>query len=84
MIHRGYGIRASRRIGSANGRNPLPVVVPCHRVIGAHGELTGYAGGVGIKRFLLELERDRGRHSAFGDRGQGCIDMGGAVNRPIP
>ena len=43
-------------LGTANGRNPLPIVVPCHRVIGADGSLTGYAGGLGRKRLLLELE----------------------------
>ena len=40
----------------ANGRNPISIIVPCHRVIGATGELTGYAGGVERKRFLLDLE----------------------------
>lgn len=49
----GHGARA---VGAANGRNPIPVVVPCHRVIGSDGTLTGYAGGLGIKRTLLELE----------------------------
>ena len=48
--------RAIRAVGAANGRNPLPIVVPCHRVIGADGSLTGYAGGLGRKRLLLELE----------------------------
>lgn len=47
---------AVRAVGSANGRNPLPVLVPCHRVIGADGTLTGYLGGTDIKRYLLELE----------------------------
>ncbi|MGK2857927.1 MAG: methylated-DNA--[protein]-cysteine S-methyltransferase [Thermoanaerobaculia bacterium] len=47
---------ASRAVGAANGRNPIAVVIPCHRVIGANGSLTGYAGGVGIKRALLALE----------------------------
>ena len=47
---------ASRAVGAANGRNPLPVVVPCHRVIGSSGALTGYYGGVHIKKFLLRLE----------------------------
>lgn len=47
---------ASRAVGAANGRNPLPVIVPCHRVIGSDGSLTGYAGGVAIKERLLALE----------------------------
>jgi len=49
---------ASRAIGLANGRNPIPVVVPCHRVIGANGTLTGYAGGMARKQVLLDLESD--------------------------
>lgn len=48
---------AMRAVGAANGRNPIPIVVPCHRVIGRDGTLTGYAGGLERKRFLLELER---------------------------
>lgn len=48
---------ASRAVGAANGANPLPIVVPCHRVIGANGTLTGFAGGLETKRFLLALER---------------------------
>lgn len=47
---------AVRAIGAANGRNPLTIVVPCHRVIGARGALTGFASGLGNKRALLELE----------------------------
>ncbi|MCD6640634.1 MAG: methylated-DNA--[protein]-cysteine S-methyltransferase [Nocardioides sp.] len=49
---------ASRAVGLANGRNPIPIVVPCHRVIGANGTLTGYAGGLERKQVLLELEQD--------------------------
>lgn len=49
--------RAVRAVGGANGRNPLPIVIPCHRVIGADGSLTGFGGGLAIKRHLLELER---------------------------
>ncbi len=48
---------ASRAVGLANGRNPISIVVPCHRVIGANGSLTGYGGGLERKRLLLELER---------------------------
>jgi methylated-DNA-[protein]-cysteine S-methyltransferase len=47
---------AVRAVGAANGQNPLPIVIPCHRVIGSNGSLTGYAGGLHIKRFLLNLE----------------------------
>jgi len=49
--------QASRAVGLANGANPLPIVVPCHRVIGADGSLTGFGGGLDIKRKLLTLER---------------------------
>jgi methylated-DNA-[protein]-cysteine S-methyltransferase len=52
--------KAVRAVGAANGRNPIPIVVPCHRVIGAGGSLTGYGGGLPLKRFLLDLEA---RHS---------------------
>lgn len=47
---------ASRAVGSANGSNPIPIVVPCHRVIGANGTLTGFGGGIDRKRTLLALE----------------------------
>lgn len=47
---------ASRAVGAANGRNPIAIVVPCHRVIGADGKLTGYAGGLNIKKALLDHE----------------------------
>ena len=49
---------ASRAVGLANGRNPIPIVIPCHRVIGADGSLTGYAGGMDRKQSLLGLEQD--------------------------
>jgi methylated-DNA-[protein]-cysteine S-methyltransferase len=49
--------RAVRAVGLANGRNPISIIVPCHRVIGADGSLTGYGGGLERKRFLLALER---------------------------
>jgi methylated-DNA-[protein]-cysteine S-methyltransferase len=48
--------KAVRAVGAANGRNPLPIVIPCHRVIGADGSLTGFGGGLEAKLFLLELE----------------------------
>jgi methylated-DNA-[protein]-cysteine S-methyltransferase len=47
---------ASRAVGAANGRNPLPIVLPCHRVIGSSGALTGFGGGLETKAALLELE----------------------------
>ncbi len=49
--------QAVRAVGAANGRNPLPIVLPCHRVIGSDGSLTGFGGGLPTKRFLLTLER---------------------------
>ncbi|MDE0419962.1 MAG: methylated-DNA--[protein]-cysteine S-methyltransferase [Gammaproteobacteria bacterium] len=53
-IHRPNAVRA---VGAANGRNPLPIVIPCHRVIGHDGDLTGFGGGLAAKRYLLDLER---------------------------
>jgi methylated-DNA-[protein]-cysteine S-methyltransferase len=50
---------ASRAAGGANARNPLPIVVPCHRVIGSDGSLTGYGGGVENKAYLLTMEGSR-------------------------
>lgn len=49
--------KAVRAIGAANGRNPIPIIIPCHRVIGADGSLTGFGGGMPTKQFLLELEQ---------------------------
>jgi len=48
--------RSVRAVGLANGRNPIPIIIPCHRIIGSDGSLTGYGGGLAIKRKLLELE----------------------------
>lgn len=48
---------ASRAVGMANNRNPIPILVPCHRVIGTNGKLVGYAGGLGVKEQLLNLEK---------------------------
>jgi methylated-DNA-[protein]-cysteine S-methyltransferase len=62
---------ASRAIGMANGRNPVSVIVPCHRIIGVGGALTGYGGGLSRKRFLLELET----------RGTGLFESDGAGQR---
>lgn len=56
---------ATRAVGAANGRNPISIIVPCHRVIGADGSLTGFGGGMATKRFLLSLEGalpDESRH----------------------
>ena len=69
---RGYGQMAAaigspkavRAVGAASGANPIPIVVPCHRVIGAGGKLVGYGGGLALKRRLLELENP----SLFGGR----------------
>jgi methylated-DNA-[protein]-cysteine S-methyltransferase len=59
-------------VGAANGANPLPIVVPCHRVIGSNGSLTGFGGGLPLKQALLALER--------GTRdGQGAMFAGRAV-----
>lgn len=55
----------SRAVGLANGHNPIGIIVPCHRVIGANGNLTGYGGGLDRKRALLELERSRTMPSLF-------------------
>jgi methylated-DNA-[protein]-cysteine S-methyltransferase len=55
--------RAMRAVGHANGRNPLSIFVPCHRVIGHHGTLCGYAGGVAAKRWLLDHERAARDHA---------------------
>ncbi|WP_104107204.1 methylated-DNA--[protein]-cysteine S-methyltransferase [Nocardioides sp. 616] len=57
-VRLGHTNAASRAVGLANGRNPIPIVIPCHRVIGANGTLTGYAGGLERKQLLLGLETD--------------------------
>lgn len=59
LAHRIGRPHASRAVGAANGANPLPIVIPCHRVIGSNGKLTGYGGGLPIKEALLELEGAR-------------------------
>jgi methylated-DNA-[protein]-cysteine S-methyltransferase len=52
--------KACRAVGLANGRNPIPLILPCHRVIGSNGSLTGYGGGLDLKRWLLEHEASAG------------------------
>ena len=54
--------KAVRAVGGANGSNPIPIVIPCHRVVGSDGSLTGFGGGLESKRYLLDLER---RHSGL-------------------
>lgn len=66
---------AFRAVGAANGRNPIPVIVPCHRIVGASGLLTGFGGGLPLKRVLLAsegivLDGDRVPRAAFEDRGE--------------
>lgn len=56
---------ASRAVGAANGQNPIPIVIPCHRVIGADGSLTGFGGGLAIKRRLLDFEAGASGASLF-------------------
>lgn len=51
--------KAARAVGLANNRNPIPIFIPCHRVIGADGSLTGYAGGLDMKKKLLDLEKQK-------------------------
>lgn len=57
--------QASRAVGSANGKNPLSIIIPCHRVVGANGAMTGYAGGVAHKIFLLQHEGALSGHLGF-------------------
>ncbi len=59
---------AARAVGLANGANPLPILVPCHRVIGADGSLTGFGGGLPIKRALLQLEGATCVHDLFSNQ----------------
>lgn len=52
--------KAMRAVGAANGRNPIPIIIPCHRVIGSSGDLTGFGGGLDTKEALLRLEAENG------------------------
>jgi methylated-DNA-[protein]-cysteine S-methyltransferase len=65
---------ACRAVGRANGRNPIAIVIPCHRVIGSDGSLTGYGGGLDLKRFLLDLEGAR-RAAAAGPAPQLALPL---------
>ena len=63
QLAKAIGIQsAMRAVGAANGRNPIAIVVPCHRVIGANGSLTGFGGGLDRKKLLLSLEQGRELH----------------------
>ena len=66
LARRAGNAKASRAVGAANGANPIPIVIPCHRVIGANGKLTGFGGGLPIKEALLALERVAGPKSRAG------------------
>jgi methylated-DNA-[protein]-cysteine S-methyltransferase len=63
-------------LGAANGTNPIPIVIPCHRVIGANGKLTGFGGGLPIKEKLLALEAKQLRLSIAGDKIAGATVNG--------
>lgn len=60
LARRAGNVKAVRAVGLANGANPIPIIVPCHRVIGANGQLVGFGGGLPLKRALLDLERGQG------------------------
>src|SRR5512142_822580 len=62
----GLGSDKARAVGAANGQNPLPIVLPCHRVIGADGSLTGFGGGLPVKQYLLAMERRVAQGDLFG------------------
>ena len=55
--------RAVRAVGAANGRNPISIIIPCHRVIGKNGGLTGYGGGLDVKQRLIRLENPEAAHN---------------------
>lgn len=55
--------KAARAVGAANGRNPIPIIIPCHRVIGSDGTMTGFGGGIPMKKALLRLEAENSQQS---------------------
>ena len=57
LARRAGNPKAARAVGAANGQNPIPIIIPCHRVIGSNGKLTGYAGGLEAKKMLLDIEK---------------------------
>lgn len=57
LAERTGNVKACRAVGMANNKTPIPIVIPCHRVVGTNGSLTGYASGLDVKKFLLELEQ---------------------------
>ena len=65
LLSGAWDVDAAHEVGQAVGRNPLSIIVPCHRVVGKHGQLTGYAGGLERKRALLELEGRAGEASDY-------------------
>ena len=73
--------RAARAVGLANARNPVPIIVPCHRVIGANGALTGYAGGLAAKCALLDLEQARRPEPRRRRRALGAATTGAGARR---
>ena len=58
IAHRLNNPKATRAVGSANARNPLPIIIPCHRIIAKNGKLGGYAGGLKMKKYLINFERE--------------------------
>ncbi len=71
---------ASRAVGVANSRNPVSIIVPCHRVIGADGKLTGFAGGLAVKKKLLDLERGFSSPGSEAAPGNDCRDPRAAIS----
>jgi methylated-DNA-[protein]-cysteine S-methyltransferase len=79
----GLNGRGARAVGLANGANPLPIIVPCHRVIGADGSLTGFGGGLHIKRSLLALEGAACAFDLFAAEERAALDRPAQPARPL-